>query len=95
MLEEQCGALGVKVTCPRKYEERGGAVIFSHPGAGSVTEALLAHGVVSSFRKPDSIRFGVSPVALSHEDLWNAVARLRDVLRTEVWRDAKFSKVSV
>src|SRR5258706_32578 len=83
------------VACARKCEERGGAVIFSHPGAGSVTEALLDNGVVSSFRKPDSIRFGVSPVALSHEDLWTAVARLKGVLSSGVWREPKFAKVSV
>lgn len=66
-----------------------------HAGAGSVTVALLASGVVSSFRKPDWIRFGVQPLALSHEDLWVAVARLRKVLETAMWRDPKFDKVSV
>jgi kynureninase len=34
-------------------------------------------------------------LALSHEDLWVAVARLREVLETERWRDPKFAKVSV
>lgn len=95
LLEQECGAFGLKVTCPREHSARGGAVIASHPGAGSVTEALLAHGVVSSFRKPDSIRFGLSPVALSHEDLWVAVSRLRGVLSAGAWRDPKYAKVSV
>jgi kynureninase len=95
LLEQECGAFEVRITSPRNYEERGGAVIFSHPGAGSVTEALLAHGVVSSFRKPDSIRFGVSPVALSHEDLWQAVSRLKGVLSSGAWREPKYAKVSV
>jgi kynureninase len=95
LLEQECGELGVKLTAPRNYEERGGAVIFSHPGAGSVSEALLANGVVSSFRKPDAIRFGVSPVALSHEDLWIAVARLKKVLTSGAWRDPKFAQASI
>lgn len=95
LLDEQCGALGVTVTSPRNYDERGGHVTFSHPGAGAVTEALLAHGVVSSFRRPDSIRFGLAPLALSHEDLWHAVARLRAVLESGVWREEQFRKVSV
>ena len=75
LLEQECGKFGVRVTSPRKYDEQGGHVGFSHPGAGSVCEALLEHGVVSSFRKPDVIRFGISPVAISHEDVWVAVAR--------------------
>ena len=95
LLEQECAAHGVSVTSPRDYDARGGHVTFSHPGAGSITEALLASGVVSSFRKPDSIRFGLAPLALSHEDLWQAVARLRQVLATEVWREPKFQKVSV
>jgi kynureninase len=95
LLEQECGKFGVHVTSPRIYDEQGGHVGFSHPGAGSVSEALLAHGVVSSFRKPDVIRFGISPVAISHEDVWTAVSRLRQVLETEGWRDPKFAKVSV
>ena len=51
--------------------------------------------MVSSFRKPDVIRFGISPVAISHEDVWVAVSRLRQVLETEIWREPRFAKVSV
>ena len=95
LLEQQCAQFGVQVTSPRNYDERGGHITIRHPGAGSITEALLANGVVSSFRKPDWIRFGLQALALSHEDLWLAVARLRKVLETELWRDPKFDKVSV
>ena len=95
LLEERCGALGVKVTSPADYDQRGGHVAFSHAGAGSVSEALLAHGVVGSFRNPDSIRFGLSPMALSHADVWTAVDRLAQVLQTEVWREPRFARVSV
>jgi kynureninase len=95
LLEQECAQFGVQVTSPRDYEERGGHVTIRHPGAGSITEALLANGVVSSFRKPEWIRFGLQALALSHEDVWIAVARLRKVLETELWRDPKFAKVSV
>jgi kynureninase len=95
LLEQECGGLGVRLTSPRDYAERGGHVAFSHPGAGAVTEALHEHGVVSSFRRPDSIRFGLSPLALSHEDLWIAVGRLREVLESGIWREPKFAQVSV
>jgi kynureninase len=95
LLEQECDKLGVQVTSPRSYDEQGGHIGFSHAGAGSVCEALLEHGVVSSFRKPDVVRFGISPVALSHEDVWVAVSRLRGVLESEVWREPRFKKVSV
>lgn len=95
LLEQECARFGLEVTSPRNYEERGGHVTIRHEGAGSVTEALLASGVVSSFRKPDWIRFGVQPLALSHEDLWIAVERLRQVLETQAWRHPRFTKISL
>ena len=65
------------------------------PGAGSVVEALLDRGVVGSFRNPDSIRFGLSPLVLSYADVLEAISRLREVLAGEIWRDRKYAKVSV
>ena len=95
LLEQECGPLGAEMTSPRNHSQQGGHVSIWHPGAGPVSEALLEHGVVSSFRKPDSIRFGISPLYHSHEDIWAGIQRLKEVLSTEVWREERFQKVSV
>ena len=95
LIEEQCGALGAQVVSPRDYDRQGGHVAVRCPGGGPVCEALLAERVVSSFRKPDILRFGLSAVGLSHVDLWEAVARLRTILAEERWRDPRFAVVSV
>jgi kynureninase len=95
LLAERCGDLGVKLACPADYARRGGHVAFSCPGGGATCEALLADGVIGSFRQPDVIRFGLSAVTLSHVDLWDAVERLRAILASERWRDPAFSSVSV
>lgn len=95
LLAQECTAHGVQVASPARYEERGGHVAFSHAGASTVMEALLERGVVCSFRKPDAIRFGLSPVALSHEDVWTAVSRLREVLASGAWREPKYARASV
>ncbi len=94
-IETLCGPLGVEVTSPRDYDRRGGHVSFRAPGAGSVVEALIDAKVVSSFRKPDSIRFGISPTALTHVDIHESVQRLRHILKTEAWKDPKYADVSV
>ena len=94
-LDEHCGPHGVVVTSPRDHNRRGGNVSFRSPGAGSVVEALIDLGVVSSFRAPDAIRFGVSPLAISHADCFEAVQRLRRVLAEGLWRQPKYAKVSV
>ena len=95
LLEQECGPLGAEMTSPRNHSQQGGHVSIRHPGAGPVSEALLEHGVVSSFRKPNSIRFGISPLYHSHEDIWAGIQRLKEVLSTEVWQEERFQKVSV
>lgn len=95
VMQEQCGPLGVRMLSPLEYEQRGGHIAFSCPGGGPTCEALLAAGVVTSFRQPDVIRFGLAPATLSHAELWQAVARLKDILENETWREARFQEVSV
>ena len=95
LLDQECAALGVTVNSPRDYDQRGGHVAFSHEGAGPVCEALLDAGVVGSFRRPDALRFGLGALYLSHEDIWEAVCRLKHILAKESWRDPRFGKVSV
>lgn len=68
---------------------------FRSPGAGSVVEALVDLGVVSSFRKPDAIRFGVSPLVISHADIHETVLRLKRILSEDIWLQPKYKKVSV
>ncbi len=91
LLEQRCSPHGVRISSPERYEERGAHITFDHPGAGRIVQALLERGVVSSFRKPDAIRFGLSPLALSHEDIWVAVDRLSTILVTEFWREPRFA----
>jgi kynureninase len=95
LLKRECGPFGVVVTSPEDHARRGGNVSFSSPGAGSVVEALLDQGVISSFRKPDAIRFGVSPLVIRHVDIYDAVHRLKHVLEANLWKDPKYAKVAV
>lgn len=95
-LVAQRGApFGMTLGSPAAYDERGGHISFSHEGAGRIVEALVERGVVTSFRHPNAIRFGLSPLALSHEDLWWAVDRLHDVLASGLWREERFAKSAV
>ena len=95
LMDEQCGPLGVRQLSPAAYERRGGHIAFSCPGGGPTCEALLAAGVVTSFRQPDVIRFGLAPATVTHADLWHAVARLKRILEQQTWREPRFQEVSV
>jgi kynureninase len=95
LLAEQCGPHGVRQVSPQDYEQRGGHLAFACPGGGSTCEALLAAGVVCSFRRPDVIRFGLAPATLTHVELWHAVERLREILAEQRWREPQYQEVSV
>ena len=95
LLKQECGPLGVEINSPENYARRGGHVSFRHPGAGPVSEALVDEGLLCSFRHPNSIRLGMSPLYHRHEDVWRAVQIIRDVLQREAWRDPKYAKVSI
>ncbi|MBL8381537.1 MAG: aminotransferase class V-fold PLP-dependent enzyme [Burkholderiales bacterium] len=95
LIDEQCAPLGVEVTSPRAHGRRGGhvALRMTAPDANvsALGQALVAAGVVVSTRKPDALRFGVHPIANTHAELWQAVARLRAILASGSWRDPRFA----
>ena len=86
---EHCGELDC--ISPREPERRGSHISFRHPNAFEQCQALIADGVVGDFRAPDVIRFGLTPLYLGFEDIWQAVERIRAVLDSGRWRDPRFA----
>ncbi|MBC3940597.1 kynureninase [Sphingomonas albertensis] len=84
--------LGLECVSPRDPANRGSHISFRHPHAYALTQALIAQGVIGDFRDPDILRLGLTPLYLSHEDVWRAADILRETLETEAWRDPAFSQ---
>jgi kynureninase len=95
LIDARCARLGIEVASPRTHAERGGHVALRFDGAQPLSQALVHAGVVVSARKPDALRFGVSPLTTRHVDLWDAVDRLRGLLERGAWRDARFAGSAV
>ena len=53
-------------------------------------QALIARGVTPDFRAPDILRFGITPLYTSFEDIWNAVQHLRQVMQGSEWNAKQF-----
>ncbi len=76
---------------PRDPAQRGSHISFAHPHAFEICQALIADGVIGDFRTPDVVRFGLTPLYLGFEDIWQAADRIARVLDTQSWRDPRFA----
>ncbi|AEA27216.1 kynureninase [Pseudonocardia dioxanivorans] len=72
---------GVGIGSPRDPARRGGHVTVTHPDAKTLSDRLIAAGVVVDHRPPDGIRIGLSPLTTSFAELHRAMTVFADVLQ--------------
>jgi kynureninase len=84
-------AAGLECVTPRDPAGRGSHISFRHDDAYAITQALIARGVVGDFRDPDVLRLGLTPLTLSHVDVWHAGRLLGEVVASGEWRRPEFS----
>jgi kynureninase len=63
---------GLALLTPREAASRGSQIAFRHPNAGAVMQALAARGIIGDFRPPDLLRFGLTPLYTTFEEIWLA-----------------------
>lgn len=78
------------LAAPRDAHMRGSQVSFTHPQAYPIVQALIEHGVVGDFRMPNVLRFGFSPLYITHSDVVRAVGILRDIMQNDTWAAPRF-----
>jgi kynureninase len=83
--------LGLECVTPRDLAQRGSHISFRHPHAYPIAQALIARGLIGDFRAPDILRLGLTPLYLSHEDVWHAGELLGEALAAEPWTDPRFT----
>ncbi|NBN64599.1 kynureninase [Microvirga tunisiensis] len=82
-VESRCE--GLVLASPRNADQRGSQVSFRFPEGYALMQALIARGVIGDFRAPDIVRFGFTPLYVSHADVIAAVDILADILATRAW----------
>ena len=85
---------GLECITPADPAKRGSHIAFRHPHAYEIVQALIARGVIGDFRDPDILRFGLTPLTLSHVDIWRAGQMLGDIVGTGEWRKAEYAERS-
>ena len=91
LVDQQCAGHGFGLFSPRDAERRGSQVALTHPGGYAIMQALIARGMVGDFRMPDILRFGFAPLYIGYEDVWNAVAILREIMETGEWQKPEYA----
>jgi kynureninase len=84
-------AAGLDCVTPADPAARGSHISFRHPHAHAITQALIERGVIGDFRDPDILRLGLTPLYLSHQDVWRAGAILGGVMASGIWREPRFA----
>ena len=99
LVEARCAGHGLALATPREHSRRGSQVCLSRSeGAYAIMQALIARGVIGDFRAGDGgqhldiLRFGLTPLYLGFEEVYQAVEHLRQVLDTSEWRQPEFNR---
>jgi kynureninase len=92
LVESRCRGLGLTLVTPRDRAIRGSQASFTHPEGYAIMQALIAAGVIGDFRAPDILRFGFTPLYTRYVDAWDAVTRLRHILKSRAWDRPDFKQ---
>ena len=73
--------LGFELGSPRDPARRGSHVALNHPEAWPICRALIERAdVIPDFRGPNTVRLGVAPLYTRYVDVFDAMARLCDLV---------------
>lgn len=87
-IEARCPQL--ILASPTDPSMRGSHLVFAHPNAYGLMQALIARGVVGDYREPDLVRFGFTPLYTGYEEIVRAASIIADVIAKRGWEDARF-----
>lgn len=90
LVEQECADFGFELITPTSHHYRGSHVSYKHPNGYQIIQALIARGVIGDYREPAVLRFGVTPLYLSHVDMWNAVQAIKQVMTLAEWQNEKY-----
>jgi len=76
---------------PRDPAQRGSHLVFQHAHAYEICQCLIERGVIGDFRAPDLWRAGLTPLTLSHADIWDAAEIVGAVMATRAWAAPRFA----
>ena len=99
LVEQRCSQHGLGLATPRAHQQRGSQVCLTREqGAFGIVQALISRGVIGDFRAGDGsshqdiLRFGLTPLYIGFEEVWQAVEHLQQVLESGEWQRPEFNQ---
>lgn len=90
LMSQTCGTYGFELASPTDATQRAGHVAFSHPEGHAIYQAIKQKQIISDFRTPNILRFGITPMYLRYVDIYDVVMAIREVMETGVWDRAEY-----
>lgn len=83
--------LGFRLGSPEKGEKRGSHVTLKHAEGYRICKALIDPGVgdqviLPDFREPNNIRFGITPLYTTYEEIYLAMKQVRFIMEKELYK---------
>jgi kynureninase len=91
---------GFRLGSPELPDRRGSHVSLKHAEAYRIGKALQdaavgEYVVIPDFREPNNLRFGISPLYTSYEEIWLAMDQLRHILESKAYEHYPRSRDTV
>jgi kynureninase len=91
---------GFTIGTPEADNHRGSHVSVRHPEGYRINRAMIEPGdgsrqIIPDFRPPDNIRLGVAPLYTSFSDLFEAVARMKQITGEKLYESYGTEKLRV
>lgn len=84
--------LGFTLLTPREPHRRGGHITVGHPDAKKIAAGMRKFAnVVPDYRTPDSIRLAMAPLPTSYVEIWDGLARMRDLVASKKYLEVEDS----
>ncbi len=84
--EQELAPHGFVLNSPRDVARRGSHISLGHVDGWRIDQALIHDkNVLPDFRKPDNIRIGIAPIYNSFVDIYEAVARMKQIVEERIY----------
>ena len=96
-IKEELIPLGFKIQSPSNSDLRGSHLTISHPASWQICQALIqgelnSLKVIPDHRPPDLLRFGITPLYTSYENIFRVLIRIKEIVKTESYKKFEIKK---